>query len=190
MTRLFSTELLGRNVGFASNYFYVALQDKLGKASLQRKRKLYDNEITNVGYERLAVRLKVTEDMYGDETVEVLSSEKIVAIINYPGDVPLFTDRDSAGESSRVGSFVYDFLPIEGYFRFKDNVQPGDIIVMRIFDDTSDGFIQAFRISEVTGNAGIGVVAKTYNLAPYNLDISKYPEIESLINDYEQEAFV
>lgn len=171
------------------NYFCVALQDKLGKASLRRKRKLYDNSITNVGYERLVVRLKVTEDMYGDETIEVVSSEKIVAIISYPGDLPLFVDRSDTGESSRVGSFVYDFLPIEGHFRFKDNVQPGDIIVMRVFDDTTEGFIQAFRISEVTGNAGIGVVSKTYNLAPYNLDISQYPEIKSLIDSYEQEAF-
>lgn len=181
-------EIRIRSVCF-SNYEYVGIQDKLSRASIRRKRKLYDNEISQVGYERLAVRLHVEKDMYGDETITLESAQKIIAIISYPGDFPIFTDRDAAGRSEAIGSFIYDFLPIEGYFRFEDNVQPGDIIVMRLYDSSSDGFIQAFRITEVVGNTGLAVVSKRYSLAPYNLDITQYPEVESLLNMYEQESF-
>lgn len=165
----------------------MGIQDKIGRAGLSRKRKLYDLNLTLTGYETLAIRLHVEENRYGDETVNLESAQKIIAKIEYPGGIPLFQDPNGNNES--VGSFVYDFLPITGYFRFEDDIWPGDILVMRVFNEKNEGFIQAFRISEITGNSGLGVVSREYNLAPYNMMIDNYPEIKALIEQYESEAF-
>lgn len=134
------------------------------------------------------VRLKIEVDRYGDsQDVTIQTDDKIEAIVDFPDGVPLYTDGDS--EVSRVGSFIYDVLPIEAFFRFEDNVAPDDYIVMRFFDQKNDGFIQVYKVAELIGNMGVGVLSMRYSLAPYNALLSEYPNLKSLIESYELEAF-
>lgn len=171
-----------------SNYLPVGIQEKLGRASLSRKRKLYDNNIRLVGRSLYAVRLTVTEDRYGDTTdLTIHSHNKIEAIIDYPDGVPLYTDRTT--NVSTTGSFIYDILPIEGYFRFEDNIQPDDILVVHFYDQQNEGFLQVYKVAELVGNFGIGVLSMRYSLAPYNEFLEEYPSVKQLIENYELEKF-
>lgn len=163
----------------------MSIQDKISLSSLSRKRKLYDNNITNTGYERLAIRLTTETDWYGDETLTLETHEKIICVIDWPGGIPLFTERDETGETNRVGSFVYDMLPIEGRFRFQDNVQSGDIILMKVYEDVDEHWVEGLRITEIVGNVRSTVVSKVYTLAPYKFAVTSYPAIQQLINDYD-----
>ena len=142
-----------------------------------------------MGRSLYVLRLQLSEDRYGDsQGAAIISNDYIEAIIDYPAGIPLFTDRNL--EVSSIGSYVYDVLPIEGYFRFQDNVVPDDIIVSRFFDQNDEGFIQVFRVAELIGNIGVGVLSMQYNLAPYNSFLDEYPNIKTEIETYESEAFL
>lgn len=167
----------------------MGIQEKLGRASLARKRKLYDNNIRLVGRSLYAVRLEVTENKYGDEEEVIIHShDSIEAIIDYPDGIPLYRDRTAEADRT-TGSFIYDLLPIEGYFRFEDNVKPNDVIVSKFYDQANEGFLQVYKVSELVGTFGIGVLSMRYSLVPYNDFIANYPSIVALIDGYELEAY-
>jgi hypothetical protein len=175
-------------IGFFYNYLGImasSFQSRLSKIQARLKRKLSDNHLKNVGYDQRLIHVTFTEDKYGDETITIGDFNTILGWIQFPNNsVPLFTT-----EGYESGITVYDLLPIKGYFRFSDNIEKGDLIIIKYLldPDSDETKIILLRVAEHVGSFSNTLIYQEFNLAPYNLDIENFPTLQTEIERLEAE---
>jgi hypothetical protein len=158
-------------------------QEKLESALIERKRKLYDLEISRVGVTGYLYRYFEVHDKYEDSTTLTLISNSEIAVrINYPGDIPLFRNRSSgSAQVTDAGIYLYDILPIEVYYKFSSDMEKGDFLLHVIEDSYGNKDVILLRISEVVGSFQTKIAFKRADAAPYNGDIPD--EIQTKIDE-------
>lgn len=162
----------------------MSIQDKLSLNQSPLKRKLMDYKIRLTGNYSPIIRLQVTENKYEDEEITVISHNRIIAIIDYPGEIPLYRLRGSAQNAidDNTGVFFYDILPIEIYTQWEDTIEVGDIIVRKIIDENEETLVNVLRISNVLGSFKRDLIWKKSYAAPHNVTLTT--EIQDIIDSY------
>jgi hypothetical protein len=177
----------------------MSYQSKIAHSISGIRRKLFDYKIFVTGSESQVIRFVVREDAYKDREYELLDYQIIPFVVKLPDALPMTRLRtfDTLGnavasptdEASTSSIFLYDILPLEGYSRFSDNCERGDIIVQRIFTDRHDGqggndcYLFVMQIAETVGNIDISeLVWKRHNLAPYTRELP--PDVVDIINTF------
>ena len=161
------------------------IQNKLAKKQAGLKRKLMDYKIRLSGNCSQIIRIYTEENKYGDETLTTINHCMILAIIDYPGELPLYRLRTSADDSEidePTGIFLYDIIPIEVYTQWKDKVEIGDLLVRKIKDETDSCLVNVLRISNILGSFKTDLIWKKCLTAPYNMTISQ--EVQDIIDAY------
>lgn len=160
------------------------IQDQISNKTSKLKRHLFDYKVRLSGNCTGAIRLKIDENRYGDETITVICHNRINAIINYPTEIPFYRIRGEVQQviSEPTGTYLYDILPIELFTQFKDDVEKGDLIIRKIKDEHDECILHVLRITEILGAFKTNIVWKKSQCAPYNMILTS--EIINIINKY------
>lgn len=163
-----------------------AIQDKIELKRNSQRKKLYNNKIRLLGTESKILRLRVTENKYGDEETILLSNEEMIVYLNFPTDVPLNRYRNTSSGSDSIateGVYLFDILPIELHCDWNSDIEKGDFIVYKTEDTKSNLNIKMLlRVSEIVGQFRKTLLYKKYNVAPYNGIINS--NMLSIIDNY------
>jgi len=167
----------------------LSLQDKIAKSQIQARLKLRDYKISQIGIESVVVRLKVEENIYGDETVEIIDSDKITVNLIFPDDLPYTRLREdvTSAVAQPEALYFYDVLPIEGFAAHEDNVEKGDILIHIIHDGRSaKDLYLVLRVSELLGTVQAGyITGRKFNCSPHNMPLPE--EVQSIVESYGDE---
>lgn len=170
----------------------MSIQDKLSAFHISTKRKLFDFNVSNLGVEVKAIRLKTTATRFDDEEIEVINDDLLTVNIDLPENIPLTRLRDSVLDEvpTTESVFLYDILPIAGYAKLEDNVEKGDILIVRIFFDTTnvdDAKFFILRVSEMKGNiSNRYMVHKSFDCAPHTIALPD--AVQNIVDSYKTEA--
>lgn len=168
----------------------MSLQSKIAESHSGLKRKLRDYMIKISGDEFKVIRIKVTEDKYEDETVEVIDDDVIDVILDMPADIPIDRLRTTVGSefvTTTDNVFLFDILPIIGFARFEDNVEKGDFLIQKVYDEddetNSTNYTLILRVSEILGNFSHGRISgRRFQCAPHNMTLPA--AVQTIINNY------
>ena len=168
----------------------MSFQGKLAKKTSPFIRKVSDFHIEQLGTEIELTRVTIVEDKYHDKEFTISSSGKVTGIINYPdSEMPiLFNSTDNTNNSTTI--HMYDLLPIEGFFKFENNLNKGDILLQKIkvnptgdITVSSNFRIMMLQVVDVIGKASLEVTYLKYHLAPITLSISTgLPALQPIID--------
>lgn len=165
----------------------MGIQDKISNSQARLKRKLFDYKVFISGTRHQLIRLKTEQNKYGDETIDIISSDKVILYLDIPGDLPLSRLRSDILDPTQAqpeNIFLFDILPVEGYSQFKDNVEKGDIFIKTIYFDNANKYYLVLRVSEVVGAVvNNSLTWKKFQCAPYNM-ILPY-EVQVILDEYE-----
>lgn len=168
----------------------ASIQGKLEKSNISARRKLFDNNVRLVGIEAELLRFKIVEDRYGDETVQNISQDSIVARISYPGEIPLSRFRMDAvagipdsipDEVDETHTFFFEILPIELFVQWSDNVEKGDMLLHRVNDEHDNPIKIMLKVSELLGTFQTELLWRKAYCAPFNGIIPA--EVQTIINE-------
>lgn len=170
----------------------MTFQEKLEKAALKANKKIFDNNIRITGQEIQILRLRTTENIYGDdETIEIVKDGLIDVVIDLPVDIPLSRYRGNAStEANKEGIFLFDIIPIFIYYQWtpKDdstikngNIEQGDYLIYIVNDDSIKIPI-IFRVTEILGSMRKNMIYRKARIAPYNGQLETM--IQNKISDY------
>jgi hypothetical protein len=170
----------------------MSLQDKIAKNFYNWKKRIHDYKVQESGTDNEVIRIKVTENIYGDENEwEIVSYDRITVTFTIPSDIPLTRLRedvtDAVADTENI--FLYDILPIVGAARFSDNVEKGDFLICKIYGDNPNEtqYYLVLRVSELMGNISHKhLLKKTFNLAPYSGSLPQ--EVQDIIDSYVEET--
>lgn len=171
----------------------MSVYESVKRASLEIKRKLFDYNISIVGREVKAIRIRQEEDIFHDFTEpEVLSAEPITVSVNFPREVPL--ERYRLGgkiQNAETRTYFYELIPVEIYAKLSDNMAVDDFIFFFMEDDQKNKIPFLFQITDVFGRFEIGMIWKKFYVAPYNgSDIEKIiPYLENYVISKEYDQF-
>jgi hypothetical protein len=173
----------------------ASVQDKIELAKLNASKKLFDNTIRLLGQECKVLRIKVIENKYQDETYTVIpptSNDIIDIIIDFPFDIPLTRYRvnSSTANIDSQGISVYDLLPIDIYYRWKNQedstINRGDIekrdLILYVIEDEGTKIPLLFRVAEILGTIRKSLIFKKGQISPYNGFISS--SLQTVIKNY------
>ena len=164
----------------------MSIQDALSRKLSPIKRKLFDYKIRLSGNRSKIIRLKTTENKYGDEDITIVSDCQIIAIRNYPSEIRLYRLRTEVQIpiSESTGIYFYDILPIEVFTQWKDNVEVGDILVRKIRDENycTDPLLNIIRITEVLGAFTDELAWKKSQASPHTMKMTT--QLQLLIDNY------
>jgi len=165
----------------------VGIQDKISKAQVSVRRKLRDYKIEQSGFEGQVIRLKTDVDMYDDETITLISDDVITLSLDLPEKIPYTRLRQNVTEAPATTEnlFLYEILPISGYAKFTDNIEKGDILIHKIYDDVhSAPYLFILRVSELIATVSIRhITSREFQCSPYNMPLPV--EVQDLITQYE-----
>ncbi len=136
----------------------MSIQDSLSSAFVDWKRRIRDYSISNAGFQGQVIRVKVTENMYGDEDITVIDSSIINVTLDIPDEIPLNRLRKDVVTPTQIqtqNTHLYDILPIRGQARFEDYVEEGDFLIHKIYDkgkDVDTPYLWILRVSELLGS--------------------------------------
>jgi len=176
----------------------VSYQDKLARATSRIRRHLFDYKVSITGTQSQVLRFKVTTNEYQDREYELINYDLVPFYIKLPEAIPMSRFRSfdnpqnvlDQQDADTGNIYLYDILPIEGYSRFADDVEKGDLIIKRIEadDDNTDPYLFILQVAETLGNIDQErIVWKRHNCAPYTRQLP--PEVISLIDQYKNEIF-
>lgn len=161
----------------------MSLQTKLARRHATLKKKLYDNDMERIGLSMSALHISIVKNKYGDEDFTIGDAKKITGYIDYPGqEFPAISKGGDTNNQSIL--HLYDVLPIEAYFKHEDGIQLGDIISQRIDVDDNDDYWFHLQVVDVITRASTSVIWKRFIVAPYTLQLEKYPELETIFDSY------
>jgi hypothetical protein len=164
----------------------MSIQKKIAGANIEVKKKLRNYSISINGVETGVIRLHVEEDDYGDETLTIIDTDEITVILDIPDDIPMDRLRPSESDPSMETDslFLFDILPIEGYAKFTDEIEKGDILIRQIYDEVnSTPFLMVLRVSEIIGTVVHNYVThRKFQCAPYSLTLTS--EMQETVNSY------
>lgn len=167
----------------------MSYQSKIAAATSKLKRKLRDHSVSIAGDDVRVIRLKITENQYGDETITIVDHDDIVIVLDIPEGIPLDRLRVNLSEpvTTTESIFLFDILPIIGYAQFEDNVEKGDVLVFKMYDeddeDNGTNYTLILRVSEILGNFSHGRISgRRFQCAPHNIILPT--EVQDIINTY------
>jgi len=164
----------------------LSLQNKIADSQVLMRRKLRDYKVWQSGVESTVIRLIVQTDMYDDETITLVSNDVITVTLDLPDEIPYTRLRRSVEDmtSSTENLFLYDIIPITGYSQYSDNVEKGDILIHKIYDDENvDPYLFVLRVSEVIGTVSIGhITSRKFLCSPHNMPLPA--EVQTIIDNY------
>lgn len=149
------------------------IQDKILTALDPAKRIIYNTKLDFSGNEFRVIRLQVTKDMYGDEDIVLLNHEEIVVNMTSLEDIPLNRLRKDLSVpqvTSQESLYLYDILPIVIEPKLQVDLEVGDIIVRKLYDESlgNKPYYLVLRISEAIGSfSPLSLVKLQYNASPY-----------------------
>ncbi|MBD3216568.1 MAG: hypothetical protein GF311_28395 [Candidatus Lokiarchaeota archaeon] len=176
------------------NYIFMSgIRNKLEKASLKIKRKLFDNQIFVMGNQVQVTHIKIEKDeKYGNWLAPpaLIKNDVIDCVIDYPTEIPLYRYRyDDSGikpDNNETGSntsyYFYDILPIEIYTKWNDNVEKDDVIIHKIEDDDGGFFKIAMQVTDMFGSFHTALTWKKSWAAPYIYELPA--EIKNIIDQF------
>ena len=169
----------------------MSYQSKIAESTSRLKRLLRDYSIKMTGDDIKVIRLTITINKYGDETdLEILSNDVITITLDIPDQIPLSRLRTELGSeliTTTENTYLYDILPIIGFSRFEDNVEKGDFLIQKVYDEDDEenltNYLWTLQVSEILGNFSHGrITGRRFQCAPYN---GAFPtEVQTLINAY------
>ncbi len=165
----------------------MSFQDKIAIATSDLKRSLRDYEIEVSGTELKVIQLKTNENNYGDETITIIADSLITVVFDIPDGIPLDRLRSSVGSPyiDTENTFIHDIIPIEGYPKFEDHVEKGDILVSKVYDENEDTpLLWILRVSEILGSISQNrLTHRWFQCAPH---LMKLPiAAQDIIDSYE-----
>ncbi len=157
----------------------MALQDSLTRKTSKLKRRLFDHSIKILGREVDVVKIDsvlVRKYDFGiqiDEKPEIeIFNNTLTAIISYPTEIPLQRFRyfgSTEGQTEHTGTFFYEVLPIEIWFKFDDKVNEQDYIIHMLHDEEDRNFNIVLKIEDTMGSfANNDLVWKKHLCSIYN----------------------
>jgi hypothetical protein len=166
----------------------MGIQDKIARSQISARHKLRDYNLSQSGIETQVVRLKTEENMYGDETVEIVDNDIITLALDLPDEVPQTRLRTDVTQqiAETQSYFFFDILPIEGYSQLEDNVEKGDIIVYTIHDAKDKPSLHlVLRVSELIGTiSNRYLTSRKFQCAPYNMALPQ--QVQDIIENYKE----
>lgn len=176
----------------------MSYQDKLSQATARLRRTLFDYKVGITGTTTQVVRLKVVINQYQDKEYTIINHDLVPFVIKLPESIPMTRLRSLTNpnnttdeqDANTANVFLYDILPIEGFSRFSDDVERGDIIVKKVYadDDNADPYLFILQITETMGNIDQeNIVWKKHYCAPTTMTIPE--DILTIISEYETELF-
>lgn len=166
----------------------MGIQDKIARSQITARHKLRDYNISQSGVETQVIRLKVEENMYGDETVEIVDDDVITLALDLPDEIPQTRLRTDVTQqiADTQSYYFFDILPIEGYSRLEDNVEKGDILVYIIHDKKdSPSLYLVLRVSELIGTiSNRYLTSRKFQCAPHNMGLPQ--QVQDIINKYKE----
>ncbi len=176
-------------------------QDKLSRATSKLRRKLFDYKVGVTGTSTQVIRIKTDINKYTmDRELTLVNHEIIPFSIKLPDSLPLTrlrrlnSSNDVEEEAIVQNVYLYDVLPIEGYSKFSDNVERGDIVIKKIYPDEDDDgydnpYLLTLQITETLGNVDQDhIVWKKHYCAPYTTALPE--SILNIIKEFEEDDFV
>lgn len=167
----------------------MSLQDKIIKSQIGATHRLRDYKTSQMGFEGQVIRLKVEENMYGDESIQIINDDVITLSIALPDEIPQTRMRSDVTQAiaETQSWFLYDVLPIEGFAAHDDNVEKGDLLIIKIFDSKSDPtpFYLVLRVSEIIGTVSLRyMTSRKFYCSPHNMGL---PEaVKQIIDNYKE----
>ena len=169
----------------------MSYQSKIALAHASLKRKLRDYSVDQTGDDVKLIRLTLTTDKYGDDTDLVIHSHELVTLtFDMPDQIPisrLRTDLGSELITTTENVYLYDILPIIGFAKFADNIEKGDFLIQKVYDNddvlNNTNYLWTLQVSEILGNFSHGRLSgRRFQCAPYN---GTFPaEVQTIINAY------
>jgi len=170
----------------------MSYQSKIAKNNAALKRKLRDHKVTISGDDVKVIRLKVTENKYHDREFEVVSHGIVTLILDIPSEIPITRLRTTLSETITTtnNTYLYDILPITGFARFEDDIEKGDVLIQKVYDEDDEeqetNYLWVLQVSDILGNFSHGRLSgRKFYCAPYNMALPT--EVEDIINEYNTE---
>lgn len=170
----------------------MSIQDSISKSFVDWKRRIRDYAVSNTGFQGQVIRVKATQNMYGDESIEVIDSNIITISLDIPDEIPLNRLRKDVVTPSQIqtqNTHLYDILPIRGQARFADNVEEGDFLIHKIYDEgkeVDDPYLWILRVSELLGSISVRHLTHiTFYCAPYAGVLPQ--KVQDIIETYEDD---
>lgn len=163
-----------------------SIQQKLSIAFAQSQKKLFDTNIQSLGTGVNTILLDITEDMYGDESIEIIENKEIFVYINFPNnEVPLPQDSNSNVDSGNT-LHLYDILPITANFKFSDNVKKGNVFFHKIKIAEGNYAVVPYQCLEAIGQSTItDIVYVEWNVSPItNFELANSSAYQTLYNNF------
>jgi hypothetical protein len=179
----------------------MSVGESILRSSIKVKRRLFDRAIQSLGRETQIVRVFITEeDIFGDQTLSVISGDVVHAVIRFPDQMSLdrFRIREMADDPGETISnsalfedygtepletrtYFYEILPIECYTKISDSIETRDILAIYLEDENNNFIPFLFQVTESFGKFDYGLVWKMQYLAQYNGQMTE--EIMSYLTD-------
>lgn len=171
----------------------MSIQSKISKSQSTLKRRLRDYSVFVSGTEIETIHLTYTETKYGDKEYEVIDHGKVVIALDISDEIPLDRVRTDVTKPAVTSqsTFFYDILPIIGMARFEDNVERGDLLIYRFYDEhegkiTNEPLILVLQVSEILGSiAHERLTGRTFYCSPHNIALPQ--EVQNIIVSYNEE---
>lgn len=169
----------------------MSLQTKIASSHSALKRKLRDYSVDQTGDDIKAIRLTLTENKYGDVTNLVVASHDLVVLtFDMPDQIPLTRLRTELGSefiTTTENTYLYDILPIFGFAKFENNIEKGDFLIQKVYDEDDEenntNYLWVLQVSEILGNFSHGRISgRRFQCAPHN---GAFPaEVQTLVDQY------
>lgn len=124
-----------------------------------------------MGIQVNVVHIKVNSDFHKNDDVTLIDQKVITAVIDTPGEIPLFRDRSDSMDSvvdSNSGVFLFDIIPTDLYTKWQDNVERNDLLIQFYSDENGKRAYITWQVSEVVGEFRSSLIWKKALIAPYN----------------------
>lgn len=149
----------------------MSMQDKLSRMNLGARKKLFGMAVHLNGTKCKVIRFQTETDRYSQQRKTLISNDPIEVYLDLPDEIPLSRLRESVTDeiAKTENVFFYDSLPIEGFAKFEDNVEKGDIIVYVVkIEETNFYFV--LEVTEIFGTI------KSKTLSWKRFDCSMYTQ--------------
>jgi len=170
-------------------------QAKLQYHLSRLKRKLYDNGIRKKSLDIRALRIEVIEDKFGNKDYTLIDHGIVDLVIDVPGQSLQYFQgqRDSNNSHYNTNLSIYSYLPITAWPTNDSQLNKDDLIIFKYlktpYDDSEiqDIQLQVFQVANPIAKGVTTILYSQFTLSPYNFNVDEYPEIKTLIEQYQLE---
>ena len=169
-------------------------QAKLQYHLARLKRKLYDNGIRKKSLDIRALRVEVIEDKFGNKDYTLIDHGTVDLVIDVPGQSLQYFQgqRDSNNSHYNTNLSIYSYLPITAWPTNDSHLNKDDLIIFKYLKTPYDSEIQdiqlqVFQVANPIAKGVTTILYSQFTLSPYNFNVDEYPEIKTLIEQYQLE---